>query len=77
MAHPTAAGDHHGAVVYGFDAVRVPIRLAASCDRSDQAMAAGIWQALGREVFGRDAFVDLDLRGFRPTRHPPWSPSGS
>jgi len=31
---------------YGFDAVRVPIRLAESCKRADRAAAAGLWPIL-------------------------------
>ncbi len=31
---------------YGFDAARLPLRYAESCDKRDRAIAAGVWQVL-------------------------------
>jgi endoglucanase len=48
---------------YGFDAVRLPIRWAASCDASDRRTAAKLWPALGRPALTGRTTVDLTLRG--------------
>ena len=64
VAHPTSApGDPGGGVRYGFDAARVPVRLAASCDRSDRTLASGIWGILDGPVDRRQPLVNLDLGG--------------
>jgi endoglucanase len=47
---------------YGFDAVRLPIRWAASCAAGDRRAAAALWPSLGPPAArGRDT-VDLGLR---------------
>ncbi len=60
-AHPTAAPGRTGApVLYGYDAARVPVLLAASCDPGDRALAAGLWRTLGRlDSTGPDLVLDL------------------
>jgi endoglucanase len=45
---------------YGFDAVRLPIRWAASCDASDRRTAAALWPVLRRAAV-RGRTVDLGL----------------
>ncbi|HEV2369815.1 MAG TPA: glycosyl hydrolase family 8 [Acidimicrobiales bacterium] len=63
-AHPTAPPGKSGSpVLYGYDAVRVPVRLAASCDSTDAALAAGMWRVLQRDVDTRRPLVELDLGG--------------
>ena len=63
-AHPTAPPDHSTQqVMYGFDAVRVPIWLASSCDQRDTALAAGMWSKLQWRVDHGYDLVDLDLGG--------------
>ncbi|HEX5265314.1 MAG TPA: hypothetical protein VFW24_00940 [Acidimicrobiales bacterium] len=63
-AHPTSApADDGGAVRYGFDAVRVPVRQAASCDKRDRALAAGMWGVLSGPVARHQPLVNLDLGG--------------
>ena len=47
---------------FGFDAVRVPIRWAASCAPSDRRAVAALWPVLGRAALGGRATVDLGLR---------------
>jgi endoglucanase len=47
---------------YGFDAVRIPIRWAASCTPSDRKAAAALWPALGPAALSGRATVDLDLQ---------------
>jgi endoglucanase len=59
-AHP-AAPPSGGAVEYGYDAVRVPMWLASSCDPADRRLAALLWKPLGRDVAGHLALVDLSL----------------
>jgi endo-1,4-beta-D-glucanase Y len=56
---------------YGFDAVRVPIRMAGSCDASDRTLAAQLWPLLEHAGAGRDA-VELTLDGdpLAAARHP-------
>lgn len=46
---------------YGFDAVRVPIRWAASCTASDRKVAATLWSTLGPPALRGRATVDLGL----------------
>jgi endo-1,4-beta-D-glucanase Y len=43
---PTAPPARGGAASYGYDAVRVPVRLAESCVAADHRMAARMWAAL-------------------------------
>ena len=63
-AHPTAPpGQSGAAVVYGFDAVRVPVRLAASCSPSDVALAASMWPDLQTRAQSDEDLVNLDLGG--------------
>lgn len=47
---------------YGFDAVRVPIRWAASCNASERKAAASMWPVLGPAALRGRATVDLGLR---------------
>jgi endoglucanase len=47
---------------YGFDAVRIPIRWAASCTASERQAAATLWPTLGRPALRGRATVDLGLR---------------
>jgi endoglucanase len=53
-ASGSAAGGSGGR--FGWDAVRVPLRFAASCDPADQALAARVWQVMldgaGVDVMG-------------------------
>ena len=48
---------------YGFDAVRLPIRWAASCDAGDRRVAAELWRPLGRAAQAGRATVGLSLSG--------------
>jgi endoglucanase len=48
---------------YGFDAVRIPIRWAASCTASERKAAASLWPALGPAALHGRATVGLGLRG--------------
>ena len=50
---------------YGFDAVRLPIRWAASCDATDRRVAAALWPPLGRPAQAGRATVGLRLSGAR------------
>jgi endoglucanase len=52
-----------GPGLYGIDAVRVPIRLAASCNASDRQMAAGMWRLLSGPAQDGKPLVGLDLDG--------------
>lgn len=47
---------------YSFDAVRLPIRLAESCDAADQEQARKIWSVLNRQQKTRTA-ASLSLSG--------------
>lgn len=47
---------------YGFDAVRVPIRWAASCTASERKAAASLWPVLGPVALRGRATVELGLR---------------
>ena len=53
---------------YGFDAVRLPIRWAASCTASDRKAAASLWPVLGPPAERGRATVDLGLRRGRDAR---------
>jgi endoglucanase len=53
----SGAGDR-----YGFDAVRIPIRWAASCTESERKAAAVLWPVLGPAALHGRATVDLGLR---------------
>ena len=46
---------------YGFDAVRLPIRWAASCHAADGKAAASLWPALGAPALRGQATVGLDI----------------
>ncbi|HET9692383.1 MAG TPA: glycosyl hydrolase family 8 [Acidimicrobiales bacterium] len=60
QVHPSAPpGDPSAAVRFGYDAARLPIWLASSCDPADRAVAASLRPALARGG-GR---VVLDLGG--------------
>ncbi len=48
---------------YGFDAVRLPIRWAASCDATDRRVAAALWPLLGRAAQAGRTTVGLKLSG--------------
>lgn len=45
---PGAAGRGNDGVVYGYDATRMPLRYAESCDPADVALAARLAKPLGR-----------------------------
>ncbi len=47
---------------YGFDAVRMPIRWAASCTVSERRAVAALWPALGPAALRGGATVDLGLQ---------------
>ncbi|HEX4163583.1 MAG TPA: glycosyl hydrolase family 8 [Acidimicrobiales bacterium] len=47
---------------YGFDAVRIPIRWAASCTASERQAAARLWPTLGPPARRGRPTVDLGLR---------------
>jgi endoglucanase len=53
----SGAGDR-----YGFDAVRIPIRWAASCTTSERKAAAALWPVLGPAALHGRATVDLGIR---------------
>ena len=62
---------------YGFDAVRLPIRWAASCTASDRHAAASLWPTLGAAAERGRATVDLGLRrGRQQSRGAVSSPVG-
>jgi endoglucanase len=65
---PTASGDPDGTTPgrFGWDAVRVPLRFAASCLPVEQAVAARIWPAMQRGA-------GVDLMG----DHPAWLVGGA
>ena len=48
---------------YSYDAVRVPVRLAGSCDRADVALAARLWPILRRPLDAGQPLVGLDQGG--------------
>jgi endoglucanase len=63
---------------YGFDAVRLPIRWAASCDISDRRAVAGLWRRLGPAARRGRPTVDLAVHdGSGPQRRGVASPVGS
>jgi endoglucanase len=45
---------------YGFDAIRVPARLAESCEPKDRAIAAGLWPVLEKSGAGRAVELTVD-----------------
>jgi endoglucanase len=55
---------------YGFDAVRLGVRMAASCAEQDRSLAAAVWERLGPvyEVFASEHA--LDGRPLGGTAHP-------
>ena len=57
------APGHEASDGYGFDAVRMPIRWAASCASSDRRTAAELWPVLGRAALAGRSTVDLTLKG--------------
>jgi endoglucanase len=64
VAHPTTPPDQPGAPVsYGYDAVRLPVLLASSCDRRQVALTAALWPGLDRELAAGGPLVGLDLGG--------------
>ncbi len=48
---------------YGFDAVRLPIHWAASCDPADGHAVAALWHTLGPRARRGRGTVDLGIRG--------------
>jgi endoglucanase len=44
--------DAQDAPAYGFDAARLPLRYAESCDERDRKIAAGVWQVLSQRGTG-------------------------
>ena len=70
---PTGApGQPASAPRYGFDAVRLPIRLAVSCDPGARRLAARMWPFLGGAASdgGLSAAYTLDGRPALPYSHP-------
>jgi len=64
MFHPASPpGQPATPALYGFNAVRVPIWLASSCDATDRALAAGMWPTLSRAVASGPNLVNLGLDG--------------
>lgn len=59
----SATGDR-----FGFDAVRLPIRWAASCVPADREVAASLWPVLGPPAKRGRATVDLGLHRGREQR---------
>ena len=58
----------HGPVDrYGFDAARLPVRWAASCDDADRHTVAALWPPLERAARQDRPTVDLALTGRRST----------
>ena len=51
--------------VYGFDAVRLPIRWGASCDAADRHAAAMLWPVLDKDTRPGETTVSLNLNGTR------------
>ncbi len=47
---PTGAPRSGKPPAYGYDAVRLPVRLAESCERADRALAARLWRTLHRNA---------------------------
>lgn len=62
VAHPTPPPSG-GPVLYGFNAVRVPLWLATSCVASDRSLAARMWPTLHRALRAGPDLVNLDLGG--------------
>jgi endo-1,4-beta-D-glucanase Y len=61
--YPAASPHGGGDPRYGYDAVRVPVELAAACAAADRGLAARIWHVLGRRVAAHRPLVDLSLAG--------------
>jgi endoglucanase len=55
---------------YGFDAVRVPTRLAASCASDDRELAAGVWRLLSASGVEPAAEHALDGSPLNADSHP-------
>lgn len=66
MPGPAGRGD---AVAFGYDAARMPLRYAESCDPADRALAASTLDALLRES-PLPAVVDLGGGALTEDRHP-------
>jgi endoglucanase len=58
---PADAPTRSGGGAFGWDAIRVPLQLAASCDPADRQLAAELWPAM---VFG----AGVDRMGDHPAR---------
>jgi endoglucanase len=58
-AAPPGAGA--GRDRFGFDAVRLPVRWAASCDSADRRAVAGLWPVLGGAVRTGAPTVDVSI----------------
>lgn len=54
--------DLSGLAAYSYDAVRVPVRLAESCNVDDRAQAARLWPVLGRSTAAQGS-VEFSLDG--------------
>lgn len=59
---PAPPGASAAAPRYGFDAVRLPVRMAQACTRPERHLAARAWPFLRRESRGRLS-AEYDLRG--------------
>lgn len=60
---PAPAPGTSGSPLYGFDAVRVPIRLADSCDKGDRQLAAQLWPELRNATKRGRLNINLALDG--------------
>lgn len=74
-AQPSSPPGQHTTALYGYDAVRVPVWLAASCDPAERAQAAGLWARLRRRASSGGTLVDLELGG-SPAPHATSNPVG-
>ena len=66
------ASDPGAQARYGFDAVRLPVRMAESCSRADRRLAAAAWRGLGPLARGPQfpAVLDLGATPLQRFEHP-------
>lgn len=62
-AHPTAPPGQEGEAIFGYDAVRVPLWQAASCDAADRRLAARAAPFLTEAVAGESPAAVYSLEG--------------
>lgn len=68
--YPTSTPGQGSGPVYGYDAVRIPVLLAASCAVDDRHLAARLWPVLAARVRRHEALVGLNLDGSGPASTP-------